>query len=232
MPTGISVLFGVTVLTTVFLFYRATGHSKRMLALIAGWSLLQSLLAYNGFFLDTGAMPPRFIVAILPPVVVTIFMFSASKGQAWLEQMDSASLTLLHVVRIPVELTLFLLFTHRLMPKLMTFEGQNLDIISGVTAPVVWYFGYVKGRLGRNILIAWNLICLGILAVTVTTGILSVPTPFQQIGFDQPSRAILYFPFVLLPALIVPIVYFSHLVTLRRLLRTRSAPADGFIAPR
>jgi len=47
--------------------------------------------------------------------------------------------------------------------------------------------------------------------------ILSVPSRIQQFGFEQPNVAILYFPYAWLPALIVPMVIFTHLVPIRRL---------------
>jgi hypothetical protein len=105
------------------------------------------------------------------------------------------------------------------MPQLMTIEGRNFDILSGLTAPVVYYFAFVKNKLGAKTLLAWNFICLAILVFTVTNAILSAPTPFQQFAFDQPSVAVLYFPFTWLPAIVVPLVYFSHLVCIRRLLK-------------
>jgi hypothetical protein len=61
----------------------------------------------------------------------------------------------------------------------MTFEGINFDTFSGITAPVIVYLGYRK-QLGKSILIAWNLICLGLLFNMAHHSILSVPTPFQR----------------------------------------------------
>ncbi len=103
----------------------------------------------------------------------------------------------------------------------MTFEGNNFDIFSGLTAPLVYYFGFNKEMMNRNIILAWNIICLGLLLNVVITGILSAPTPFQQIAMDQPNIALLHFPFNWLPCL-VPLVLFAHLVSIRQLIRNRS----------
>jgi hypothetical protein len=35
--------------------------------------------------------------------------------------------------------------------------------------------------------------------------------PFQQFGFAQPNRAVNYFPYVLLPDTIAPIVIWTHI---------------------
>ena len=100
----------------------------------------------------------------------------------------------------------------------MTFEGRNLDILSGLTAPLIYYFGYVKKQLPKSVLLGWNILCLGLLINIVRLAILSAPFPFQTLAFDQPNIAILYFPFVWLPCCVVPLVLLSHLATIRKLL--------------
>lgn len=100
----------------------------------------------------------------------------------------------------------------------MTFEGRNFDILSGLTAPVVYYFGFIKKGLNKKLILVWNLICLGLLINIVAIAVLSAPFPFQKFAFDQPDIAVLYFPFNWLPCCVVPLVLFSHLATIRQLL--------------
>ena len=98
----------------------------------------------------------------------------------------------------------------------MTFEGGNLDILSGITAPIIallWLQGYV----GKRGLILWNFITLALLLNIVIRAILSLQTPFQQLAFSQPNIGITLFPFVLLPAFIVPVVFFCHVAVLMNL---------------
>ena len=103
----------------------------------------------------------------------------------------------------------------------MTFEGRNLDILSGITAPVVYYFGFVKKRMNNTSIILWNLICLGLLFNIVITAILSAPTPFQKLAFDQPNIGVFYFPFIWLPGIIVPLVLLAHLAVIRHLMKAK-----------
>jgi hypothetical protein len=102
----------------------------------------------------------------------------------------------------------------------MTFEGMNFDILSGLTAPFVYYFGFIKKQLHTKFLIVWNILCLGLLINIVSIAILAAPTPFQKLALDQPNTAVLYFPFIWLPAIIVPLVLLSHLASLRQLLKS------------
>jgi hypothetical protein len=44
--------------------------------------------------------------------------------------------------------------------------------------------------------------------------------PFQQFAFEQPNTAMLYAPYNLLPGIIVPVVMFSQLAAIRKLMAT------------
>lgn len=106
-----------------------------------------------------------------------------------------------------------------MVPEAMTFEGQNFDILSGITAPVIYFLAFRNRRVNRPLLIAWNIAALLLLANIVTIAVLAFPSPIQQIAFDQPNRAVMYFPYVWLPAVVVPIVLFSHVASLWKLYR-------------
>jgi hypothetical protein len=104
----------------------------------------------------------------------------------------------------------------------MTFEGRNFDVVSGLSAPLVYYFGFVKKQLSKAFILVWNVICLALVVNVAFYAVLSSPTKFQQFAFDQPNIALGYFPFVLLPSLLVPLVVFAHLVSIRQLLSNKS----------
>lgn len=218
LPMYVNIVFILTTLLTVFLFYKAGNLSKINLGILGLWLLLQAVLSYVGFYTVTNTTPPRFVLLALPAVLLIIFLFITAKGRVYLNNLDAKTITLLHVVRIPVELCLYWLFLHKSIPQLMTFEGRNFDILAGLTAPMIFYFGYVKNKLGKTVLLLWNFICLGLLLNIVINAVLSAPSNFQQFAFEQPNTAILYFPFVWLPCCIVPLVLLAHLVCIRKLL--------------
>ena len=219
LPVYVKVVFVLTTFLTIFLFHRATRQSTLTLGILFIWLGLQSFIGVSGFYTNTDTVPPRFLLLIGPPLLFIIVLFFTSGGKAFLDALDLKNLTIVHTIRIPVEIVLFWLFLHRGIPELMTFEGRNFDILSGITAPLIYYFGFVKSQLNTKILVLWNLICLGLLINIVANAALSVPTVFQKFAFDQPNVAILYFPFIWLPACVVPLVLLAHLATLRQLLR-------------
>jgi hypothetical protein len=219
VPVYVGIAFGLTTLLTVGIFYQAAHRSKATLGILAVWLALQALLGISGFYTITDTLPPRFLLLALPALLAIAGLFATAKGRQYVDGLDMKTLTLLHTVRIPVELVLFWLFLHGAVPELMTFEGRNLDILSGLTAPAVYYLGFVSRRAGKKLLLFWNLLCLGLLVNIVAHAVLSAPTPIQQLAFEQPNIAVLHFPFNWLPSCVVPLVLLSHLASLRQLLR-------------
>ena len=218
----INILFLVTAVAAVLIFFKATHYSKSAIIIISIWILLQTILGLKGFYTNWDTMPPRFPLMIIPPVLFIVILMWLKKGRAFIDSLSLETLTILHAIRIPVEICLYYLFLATLIPRSMTFEGSNFDVLSGVTAPFVYYFAFVAKKMQWKLLLAWNIICLALLLNVVITAILSAKTPFQQFAFDQPNIGVTYFPFVFLPAVVVPIVLLSHLASIRQILRRES----------
>ncbi|MBC7759669.1 MAG: hypothetical protein H7069_12485 [Phormidesmis sp. FL-bin-119] len=216
LPLYIPLTFIVTTILTLFLFYKASSYSRKAILILSAWLIIQLAISLSDFYTITDAMPPRFLLLVLPPVLLIAGLFFTERGMKFIDRLNLNTLTLLHIVRIPVEWILLLLYLQGLVPREMTFDGWNFDILSGITAPLV-YLAFTKNLIGRRMLLAWNIICLILLIIIVSTAVLSAPFPFQQIAFKQPNIAVLYFPFTWLPGFIVPTVMFCHLVSIRKL---------------
>ncbi len=219
IPSYVGILFILTTLLTVWLFKRALKPKPVVFLLLFIWLAAQGSIAWLGFHDDTMSLPPRFALVILPALLLIAALFISKQGRAWIDALELENLHWVHVVRIPVEITLWLLFIANQIPELMTFEGRNLDIIAGLTAPIVIIYGLRKGILDNQRILLWNIIGIGLLLNIVIMAILSIESPFQQLAFNQPNKAVIQFPFVWLPAFIVPFVLFSHLASLRQLLK-------------
>lgn len=217
VPASLGIGFGLVTGLVVWLFYVAAGRSGRTLGVLGIWLGLQGALALSGFYTVVGGRPPRLLLLAGPPVVLLAALFATAGGRRYLDGLNLKMLTLLHVVRVPVELVLYGLFLHQAVPQLMTFEGRNWDVFSGLSAPLVYYLVFNRKIWSRRTLGLWNVLCLGLLLNVLVNGILSAPSILQQFAFTQPNRAILYFPFGWLPGCVVPIVLLSHLAALRQL---------------
>ena len=210
LPSWIEVLFLLTTVATIVLFYYSNGKPTKLTAIIIAWSVLQSVLAYNGFYHQSNTIPPRFALVLVPTTLLIIYGLLPRQRHWLLTSRNTVISTFLHTVRFPVELVLFQLFIYKTIPELMTFKGRNFDIIMGITAPIVGLLLLIQ-KLNKKALLVWNYIGLVLILFILANGILSAELPFQQFGFEQPNRGINYFPFILLPATIVPIVIWTHL---------------------
>ncbi|HMG15224.1 MAG TPA: hypothetical protein VK590_07260 [Saprospiraceae bacterium] len=186
---------------------------------LLSWLIIQGLLSYYNFYSgNTKTLPPRFALLIWPPLILIIILFFTKPGKRFIDSLPLVNITYFNMIRIGVELIFMSLLYYKAIPELMTFTGRNFDILAGITAPFIAYFGLQKHKLDRKVLLAWNFFCLTLLINIVINALLSGPFVIQQFAFDQPDIAVLYFPFSYLPALIVPAVLFGHLVSIRRIL--------------
>ncbi len=216
LPNWMNWVFLFTAILTVGMFHLANGKPIKLTAIILIWSSLQSILAYTGFYEETNIIPPRFLLVLVPTTLFIVFGLMP-KQRGWIiEKRHIDWSTFLHTIRIPVEVLLFYLFIHKMIPELMTFEGRNFDILAGISAPIIGVL-WLKKKIGRNILIIWNFLSLILVLFILVNGILSSELPIQMFGFEQPNRALNYFPFILLPATIVPIVVYTHLTDIIKL---------------
>lgn len=233
LPIYISMTFGLTTLVSLQLFIwtirNSNSEQTRKMATpifigLTFWLTIQAVLTYkNVYNSDTNSFPPKImLIGILPTILTIIFLFATSKGKQFMDSLPLKNLTYLNIVRIPVEIVLFWLFLNKAIPELMTFEGRNFDILAGLSAPIIAYFGLTKTILSRKTILLWNFICLGLLANIVVNALFSAPSPIQKFAFDQPNIAILNFPFSWLPTFIVPIVLFGHLTSIRQLIRCKN----------
>lgn len=223
LPIWIDLTFTATCFITISLFHFSNGKPKKLTLLIIIWSIIQSILAYVGFYQNTDTILPRFGLVLLPTTLLIVYGL-LSKQQKWVSETRQTQIsTFLHSVRLPIEIVLFGLFVNKMIPELMTFEGRNNDILIGITAPIIgWLF--LKQKVGKKILICWNIIGLIFVLFIYSNGILSAELPFQQFGFEQPNRAVNYFPFILLPATIVPIIIWTHIsdiIKLKKEIKTK-----------
>ncbi len=198
-----------------------TVAAKLVVFLIGFWLLFTTILAKGGFYEMTDSFPPRVVlVGVLPAnlLILGLFVFFRS---SFIERLPLRTLTILHTIRIPVEIVLLWSFQQSMVPQAMTFEGSNFDILSGITAPIVYFIAFRGKTVNRPLLIVWNLLALGLLANIVITALLAFPSPVQQIAFEMPNRAIMYFPLIWLPAVVVPVVLFCHLASLWKLFTSK-----------
>jgi len=226
LPGYVSITFILTTFLTVGFLLSAvkqtvfdTIPAKILIFLLAFWIFFQAIFALSGIYQNSSSFPPKLIVfGVLPALLLIIFYFIFFRRN-FIEKLPLQTLTLLSIVRIPVEFVLLWLFQNQLVPQSMTFEGRNFDILSGLTAPLVYFLAFRGGKINRLLLLAWNVFALALLFNIVITAILAFPAFNPNAAPELQNRAVTFFPYVWLPTIIVPIVLFSHLASLWKLFK-------------
>lgn len=221
LPWFVPTLFCATVLLGVWLFSKATHYSKIFMAFIFAVIIIQSLLGFSGFYNNLETMTNRFPLLVLPTLIPLFSLFFIKKGKEFIENLDIKWVTIYNIIRVFVEICLFYLFVYKTIPQAMTFEGRNFDIFSGITAPIVLYFGFINKKLSNTVLIAWNIICILLLLSVVSSAVLSLPARYQNFGFETPNIAIGYFPFLLLPSILVPLALFANATSIYKIIKNK-----------
>ncbi|MEO0344345.1 MAG: hypothetical protein AAF198_13005 [Pseudomonadota bacterium] len=99
------------------------------------------------------------------------------------------------------------------------------DIFVGLTAPIVAVLLHRDLYKYLWVGILWSLIGIGDLILVLFKAIQSAPGPRQTTAFDIPTEVVTYFPFSILPMLIVPVSIILHLILIQKLLAVRNNDA-------
>ena len=199
----------------------------RVLAGLAAWFLYAGLMSYFGVFRNAAMRPPGTAFLLVPVLLFLVFIVIAvwSTGGARLALIFPLWIILVtESFRIGVELFLHQLWIDGLVPKMLTFEGANVDIYIGASAALIAWVS-TRGRLGIRLAFAWNV--LGLLALTnvVIRAVLTSPGPFNLIHTEVPNRIFGTFPFFLIPGFFVPLAVVLHVLAIRAI---RSRLRTGF----
>ncbi|MGN6267969.1 MAG: hypothetical protein ACTHM5_19990 [Ginsengibacter sp.] len=215
LPLYIYLIFGFTALLTIVIFYKASQNSKAFLFITLAWICILAFLSLSDHDTLTKSLIPIFPLITIPPALLVIALFFTRKGKEFVHSLNIKTLMILHFARILVELGLFCLALYKVVPLLLTFEGRNLDILIGLSAIVIYYFGFVVTKLNRSVILVWNIIGLAFLLNIIFNTVHAVLV-LKPVNF-----ALGYFPFFLLPSLIVPLVMFSHLASIKQILSNK-----------
>lgn len=227
MPILVVLVLGTTAVVVAALFsvlWRArTSATDSRVALVSGavlvaWAGIAAVVAYQGRFQpqDAESAPPVGINLVL---VLSALAASLALSPSLRRLLTRQSpLIRLHLWRLVGVLFLVLMW-RGLMPALWALPAGIGDILVGVTAP--WIARQVHTPRGRRRAVAWNLMGIIDLVVAVGLGIMTSPGPLRVFHTIPTSEFITRFPMALIPALLVPLAFTLHVVSLWQLLGWR-----------
>lgn len=186
-------------------------------ALLTGWLLAALVLSWVGFYEGSLAGIPRLPLGLLVPIAAGLLLFPRwpllrrivdAIPQKWLVGIQTYR----------AEGVIFLiLYASGRLPGAFALPAGIGDVIVGVLAMITAISYRDGGRGSTAWLRTWNLLGMADLAVAVTTGFLTSPSPVQLLALDRPNTLVTAFPLVLIPVFLVPLSVLLHLASLRKL---------------
>jgi hypothetical protein len=220
-----SLFVGLVVALVVFIAVITARSSSalrlRVILAVVAWLGLTALLSMESFFHDFSTMPPRPVIPALVFILAGILFLRSASGKAVLRSTPASWLIGFQVFRVLMEIILWLVYEHGIIPVQMTFEGRNFDILVGVTAPFVAYLLHT-GHMKPMVAVVWNVAGIGLLMNIVIVAALSTPSPLRVFMNEPANTFIAYFPFVWLVAFVVPVALLGHIASLMQLWKQRS----------
>lgn len=228
-PVAVALLFVATVVAMLVLVLWGAARAARRVGpgairgvrlaglALAGWLALTAALADRGFFEDFYSLPPHMLLAVGPPLLGLLALTFAGRLDALLAALPRSWPVGAQAFRIVVEIVLWRLAVARVAPEIMTFTGRNVDILVGLSAPVVAYFCFARRAWPERVAVWWNVAGIVILLNVVVHAQLSAPTRFRLFETEPPTTFIADVPYIWLPAFLVPLAWLLHAVSLRQL---------------
>lgn len=174
-------------------------------------------LALSSAEVFRGDRVPTIEFGIFTPVVIgLVWLWRSETAIRLIDAIPQSWLVGIQFYRV-LGLIFLLLNAEGSLPSLFALPAGNGDVIVGLLAPVV-AVAYARGVVGRELLVrGWNILGLLDLAVAITTGFLTSPSPLQMFSFDAPNELIDAYPLVLVPVFGVPLAVLLHVASLVKL---------------
>ena len=181
------------------------------------WVLYVIEMSSSDFLADF-SLPPKVVVFVILPAFVFITLFFTLKRFSTTIAAFPITLTVYYqAFRVVVELLILGLYKEGVGPELVTFEGRNFDILAGLTAPVIAYLAYHKKLISHQVVIAWNIFGLLLLAniVFIFQSLIIKP---EFWGFVEVPVSLDFtrLPYIFIAAVFMPSAVFMHVFSIRK----------------
>lgn len=186
-------------------------RDRRSIVFVVGWVVTVGVVASAGLLASFD--PPRPLFVFLPTLIGVVWLFRRHRDV--LVQHSLVLIVGFQAFRIPVELIIHQAVAEGIAPPQMTWlPGLNQDVLTGIAALLLAPFAT---RAPRWVLHAFNVGGAALLLWVVGVAVVSMPTPLQQLEPDNVWIA--FFPWVLLPVVLVSSALLGHLTLYAKLQR-------------
>lgn len=193
-------------------------------ALLAFFYLAALLPARSGFY-QTASRIPTIQFGVLFPILAGVLLFFLWHPlRRVIETVPQQWIVGIQLYRT-LGVVFLILYAMGRLPSAFALPAGAGDVLVGLLAPIVATAQTRQWRNANGLLRAWNILGLADLAVALTTGFLTSPSPLQRLAFDAPNVLIGRYPLVMVPVFLVPLAILLHLASLQKLRQTETVPA-------
>lgn len=200
-------------------------------AVLLIWLGYVGLLGTTGALSDPTLRPPGILLLAVPLGLLVAWLAWSSTGLRTALAVPVSVLIGAQIFRVAVELLLHRLWQEGMVPRMLTYEGANFDILVGLSAPLAAWAA-TRGRAGTTAALVWNLAGLALLGNVVVRAVLTAPGRLHMLATEVPNRLPGNFPFVYLAGFLAPLALVLHLLALRALRRRVPSAASGYTTRR
>lgn len=196
--------------------YLPQSYKMPALAGLAAWIIYGGTLGYAGVIANSTALPPGMFYMLVPIIMLVMFMARSRIGETVALSIPLWLLIGMESFRLVVEIFLHQLWLDGQLPKMLTYQGANFDILIGISAPIVAWL-LASRKISDRMASVWNVIGIAMLANVAVRAVLTTPGPLHLILTEVPNTAIGAFPYTFIPGLMVPLALMMHVLSIRAL---------------
>lgn len=194
------------------------------------WLAVTGAVSASGV-LEAPGLPPRAMLFMGACNLLALVFALSRVGGRLVAGVPIAALVGFHAFRLPLELVLHEWYGQGVLPVEMTYEGRNLDIVTGILAVIVGGWLWRRGP-SRALVWLFNLVGFALLLNVAMVAILSSPFPFRVFDSGPPVLLVFYFPYGwILPMCVAPALA-GHVLVFRWLWRGRASSRHAIVSPR
>ena len=206
----------ITLLAASIVRYLPHHYKMPSLAGLAAWIAYGGVIGYTGVMANASTLPPGMFYMLVPIIMLVMFMARSRIGETVALSFPLWLLMGMESFRLVVEVFLHQLWLDGQLPKMLTYQGVNFDILIGISAPIVAWL-LISRRISNRTALVWNVIGIAMLANVAVRAVLTSPGPLHFISTEVPNVAIGTFPFTYIPGLMVPLALMLHVLSIRAL---------------
>jgi hypothetical protein len=175
----------------------------------------------SGVFSRLDLLPPPFVLLVSASLGLAVAVgmgWVGSMGDTLVRTMSMESLVAMQIFRLPLEILMLRAAYLGIMPIEFSMQGYNLDVLTGLGALLISAYCAWTWGLPLRAIWLWNALGIGCLIAIAVLAALTSPN-VHAFGRDAQhiNSWVLYFPYSLLPTLLVTYAVFGHVLLTRKL---------------